>query len=223
MVSATQGKNSYTIEGVIYDRISTVLTVISNEYQDWYRKVGIEEADRVSKEATDIGSYVHDLASRDILGKKAEIKVKDFTNDEGVVDEIQLNAVTNCFEAYKLWRSERKFPENAILDFKTSRKVEKIYWMQLAAYWLAFMEKAQPTGVFSEHLVWSDMFGYAGTSDLICNAGGEMQLIVIRLDKDLGTYEQHVCMFSKLELSTKFLNTLDLYRFLKKENKDVLA
>lgn len=208
MVLATQRKDSYTIGGVEYDRVSSVLSVISNGLHEWYGEVGLAEAKRISKEATGIGERVHSLIQMDIEGKDVELAVDERSE------------VKSCFSAYLDWKLERGLPENAIVDFKTSKRVDKSYWLQLAAYWLAFLENGSETkGAFSEQVVWSDLFGYAGTADLICANGGQIELIVVRLDKDLANYEQHVCKYSRSELANKFLSTLELYRYFKKENK----
>jgi len=191
----------YRVGKVQMVSVTTALNIIDTGIGDWKAKVGAKEAGKISRESTGIGTKVHKLIDADIKGTVAEMPKK--------IPE----SVLTAFNAYKLWRSELKptilesekfvysdihsyagtcdaIGSECVYDFKTSKKIHPIYWLQLAAYAAAIMEMAAKEG----------------------RAVTIKRLVVIRLDKELGTYTVEERLMSE-DLLLSFLSTLRMWRF----------
>lgn len=157
------GKRHYkTPEGNVYPSVTTILSRLPNESLDnWQKRVGEAEANRVKSIAARRGSYLHEICEKYLLnedhpmrGQMPDVQAM-FRDIKHVIDRIdEVYAV----EA-QLYSDEHKFAGRcdvigtfdsypAIIDFKTTRssvdismdKVKK-YFMQLAAYSIAFEER----------------------------------------------------------------------------------
>lgn len=139
----------YERDGKTYERVTRILDYFATpELVDWKVRVGKAEANRVSKVALKFGSRVHELIEKD-----EEPTKKD--SDE----------VKNCVHAYSCWVRDNNYPhiENGktlycdkrmiagtpdammgetLIDFKTSREVKAINFIQLGGY--ASMMEIQP-------------------------------------------------------------------------------
>jgi genome maintenance exonuclease 1 len=160
-ITSPDGSRVYEVDGVKLPSVTTILSQTKSA-QDraslakWRAKVGNEEADRVIKESTDIGSKFH---------HNMENYIKHGTQPEGsVLVKLMSNIMINKGLANldEWWGVEcplytqglyagtadlvgvyKRLP--CIGDFKNSRKKKKIDWIkdyrcQLAAYALAHNE-----------------------------------------------------------------------------------
>jgi hypothetical protein len=139
--------------------VTTILSALPNpELDAWRERVGLEEAERISKEATTLGSYMHDMLEAHLRGLEFQ---RDGTDLETTAVEMakavrmfgwqKLNAVWGVevplhFNDLYAGRTDLigvydKKP--SILDYKTSKYFKPPthlvkYKLQLAAYTLAF-------------------------------------------------------------------------------------
>ena len=156
-----QGRRYFTPEGKTYPSITTVLSMLSKDsIKKWREKVGDEEANKISQQASTRGTAVHQLAE-DYLNNKEDWKkgampsnlfsfnqIKPILDEK--VDNIRLQEVflysdrletagqVDCIAEYE--------GQLSIIDFKTSRKPKKEEWitsyfMQAAFYAAAFYER----------------------------------------------------------------------------------
>ena len=154
-----EGRTYYTPDGN-YPSITTILGKTSNQIwlQKWREKVGEEEAARISKEATDRGTLIHEYAESyfnkediftNLVNESSDIRqmVKDLiTITELGVEEIwgQEQVLWNKKYGYAgrcdmvgIWKGKP-----SIIDFKTSKKTKYIkqikdYFIQCCAYAVA--------------------------------------------------------------------------------------
>lgn len=147
----------YTVDGV---RLPSVTTIISQMLPNpgivaWKLRVGEEEAQRVSKEATDWGTGIHALVEAVNRGKLADLSddqaalVAPYTrwHDENVelilgAEKMLVSRVhgyAGTTDAIAVMRGDR-YP--AILDFKSSKTAlgQDEWRLQLAAYVIAAQE-----------------------------------------------------------------------------------
>ena len=158
-----EGRTYFTPDGD-YPSITTILGKTANNVwlQKWKDKVGEEEAARISKEATDRGTLVHEYAeryfnndaliysdlanetsdviqmSKDLI-KIAETGVEEIWGQEQVLWSKKLAYAGRC-DMVGVWKGKP-----AIIDFKTSKKVKYIkqikdYFIQCCAYAVAHNE-----------------------------------------------------------------------------------
>lgn len=155
------GRKYYTPEGNAYPSITTVLSVMDKgALLEWRKRVGEEEANRVSKQATTRGTAVHKLAE-DYLNNEQDWQKGHMPTDmfsfkqiKSVLDE----RVNNIWFQEQFLYSDRlrcagqvdliaEFDgELSIIDFKTSRKPKKEEWItsyfiQTSFYAAAFYER----------------------------------------------------------------------------------
>lgn len=146
----------YTVDGKRLPSVTTVLTILANEgITAWKLKVGLAEAARISKEATDYGTAVHELFERVNKNNRGPFGEPDDTviapyiawYDENVA--AVLGAERLCVSrkhgyagtadgVVMLWGDTTA----AVIDLKTSKTPLGILeWrLQLAAYALALQE-----------------------------------------------------------------------------------
>lgn len=151
-----------------YPSITTILGATSNNsfLIKWRERVGDEEADRISKEATDRGTAVHDYIEKYFLqdenrnfsqyfidsGLSEEIvRIKQPTRD--IIRECEKNKFIPYAQEIPLWHPKLKYAGRvdgvglwndtlSIIDFKTSKKRKypsqiKNYYIQATAYAVA--------------------------------------------------------------------------------------
>lgn len=155
------GRRYFTPEGKSYPSITTVLSIVNKDsIKKWREKVGEEEANKVSTQASKRGTAVHQLAE-DYLNNKEDwskgampANVFSFNQIKPILDEninnIRLQEVflysdiletagqVDCIAEYDGVLS--------IIDFKTSRKPKEKEWItnyfiQAAFYAAAFYER----------------------------------------------------------------------------------
>jgi hypothetical protein len=191
----------YDVGGQHCVRVTAALGIVDTGLGDWKAAVGKAEAFRVSREASGIGTKTHNLIEKDIKSDKPENPRKADGKEAGI-----------AFGAYRLWRDEMKplierseqfvwspthkyagtmdvlggVDSDTVYDFKTSKKLHKSYWLQLAAYAAALMELDK-----TRKIKW---------------------LVVVRLDKELGTYREYRRAYSD-DLFHSFLASLRLWRY----------
>ena len=157
------GRTYFTPNGD-FPSITTLLGKTSDNQvwlQKWRDRVGEEEADRISKEATDRGTLIHEYAEKyfngedikpDLVHEKPDVREMTYNlikaGDRGI-DEIWAQEVA-------LWSSSLKYAGRVdlvglwkgiptIVDFKTSKKKKNVkqikdYYVQCAAYAYAHNE-----------------------------------------------------------------------------------
>lgn len=156
-----KGRKYFTPEGNAYPSITTVLGVLSKEgIIAWRKRVGEEEANKISRQAATRGTAVHKLAE-DYLdnvegwNKNAmPANIASFNDLRKILDE-RLDNV--WFQEEFLYSDKLKTAgqvdciaefdgQLSIVDFKTSRKPKKAEWItsyfiQASFYAAAFLER----------------------------------------------------------------------------------
>ena len=169
-----EGVRHYREKGstIAYPSVTSVLSFINGpKFADWRRRVGEEEANRVTKHATTRGTNLHTLFehylnNEDITGlKEWEVPLVNLMFraakphlakhvDNIYQQETQMSSDRLCLagtvDLICEWDGEL-----AVVDFKTSAKTKPEAWLegyfvQLSAYWAMFSEK---TGVVPKKLV----------------------------------------------------------------------
>ena len=160
--STPQGRQYVGDDNVPVPSVTTVLDKTSDKTAliAWRKRVGEEEANRVSKESAGLGTKVHNAIEKHILGETVEFgtnmvsvmakQMSDLVINEGFtnIDEVWGTEIgliapglyagtTDCVGVHK--------GEEAIIDFKTSKKIKKEEWiedyyLQCCAYALAHNE-----------------------------------------------------------------------------------
>jgi genome maintenance exonuclease 1 len=158
------GRKYFTPEGNAYPSITTVLSVMDKDgLVEWRKRIGEEEANRISTQAATRGTAVHKLAE-DYLNNEENwqkghmpANLFSFNQVKKILDE-RVNNV--WFQEQFLYSDNLKCAgqvdciaefdgELSIIDFKTSRKPKKRSWIrgyeiQASFYAAAFYER---TGV----------------------------------------------------------------------------
>ena len=169
-----EGVRHYREKGstIAYPSVTSVLSFINGpKFADWRRRVGEEEANRVTKHSTTRGTNLHTLFehflnNEDITGlKEWEVPLVNLMFraakphlakhvDNIYQQETQMSSDRLCLagtvDLICEWDGEL-----AVVDFKTSAKTKPEAWLegyfvQLSAYWAMFSEK---TGVVPKKLV----------------------------------------------------------------------
>lgn len=169
-----EGVRYYKVDesGMAYPSVTSVISFITGDkFTAWRAKVGIEEANRVTKHATNRGTKLH---------RVFEVYLQN--GDYQSLDEYKEPLIELMFKAAKFYLDTRldavyqqETPmfsdklclagtvdlicevdgELAIVDFKTSQKSKPEAWLedyfvQLSAYWAMFSER---TGIVPKKLV----------------------------------------------------------------------
>lgn len=147
-----------TPEGAKYPSVTTVLAAYNMKaIMDWRKRVGEEEANRVSKQASGRGTRIHTLCEDYINNKevtfKSPLDIETFNSFKPVLhrinnvyaqelrmysDHLRIAGTVDCIGEFD--------GKLAVIDFKTARKAkikEQIenYFMQAAAYAIMFEER----------------------------------------------------------------------------------
>ena len=125
---------------------------------NWKERVGVQEANRIKKDASSRGTSMHAYLEKFLLGK-LNLELIEFTEDKSklMADEIIENGIKNKLS--EIWGTEatlyypRKYAgtcdacgvyegQESIIDFKQSNKLKREEWiedyyLQLGAYSLA--------------------------------------------------------------------------------------
>lgn len=140
------GKRFYALpDGSHVPSVTTILSATSHEHLDaWRARVGHAEADKITTQAKNRGTAIHNLAERYLLndddyGQGAmPVNLSDFQKLRKVIDE---NIDNISAIEHPLWSTRLKTAGRtdliaewqgrpAIIDFKTSRKLKKAEWIQ---------------------------------------------------------------------------------------------
>jgi hypothetical protein len=155
------GRKYFTPDGNAYPSITTVLSILSKDaIMAWRARVGAEEANKVSRQASTRGTAVHSLAEdyvnnvEDWKGKHMPANVATFNTIRPILDK-RLNNI--WMQEVFLYSDKLKTAgqldcigewdgELAIVDFKTSKRVKKreditSYFIQMCFYAAAFLER----------------------------------------------------------------------------------
>jgi len=152
------GKRYYTLEdGTRLPSVTTVLGAQKKQaIMEWRKRVGEEEANRVSKKATSRGTNVHTLCERylnnESLGSVMPDAVEMFRSLKPLLNRIDNIHYQEC----ALWSKQLGMAgrvdcigefdgELSVIDFKTSKKIKHIshiedYFWQTAAYGIMYEE-----------------------------------------------------------------------------------
>jgi genome maintenance exonuclease 1 len=156
-----KGRRYFTPEGKAYPSITTVLSILNKDkIQEWRKKVGEDQANRISQQAATRGTAVHSIAE-DYLNNKEDYSkghmpsnLFSFKQLQPILDE----RVNNVWMQETFLYSDRlecagqvdciaEFDGKlSIIDFKTSRKPKKEEWItnyfiQASFYSAAFYER----------------------------------------------------------------------------------
>ena len=156
------GRTYFTPDGA-YPSITTILgkTADNTWLQRWIERVGEEEAARVSKEATDRGTLVHEFAERHFNGEyitdellAQTLDVRQMSHDLIKMAESGIEEVWG--QEQVLWSNKYRYAgrtdmvgiwkgKPTIIDFKTSKKKKYVkqitdYFIQCCAYAVAHNE-----------------------------------------------------------------------------------
>lgn len=155
------GRKYFTPEGAAYPSITTVLSILGKEeIIAWRKRVGEEEANKISRQASTRGTAVHKLAE-DYVDNKPDWKGKHMPSNIATFNTLRpiLDAKLNNVwmqEAF-LYSDKLKTAGQvdcigewdgvlSIIDFKTSKRVKKEeditnYFIQMCFYAAAFLER----------------------------------------------------------------------------------
>ena len=156
------GRTYFTPDGK-FPSITTILGKTANQtwLQAWKDRVGEEEANRISKKATDRGTLVHEYAEKffnkeDIYGDLANESRDVIQMTKDLIRCVEKDVTDIWGQELVLWSKDLKFAGStdmvgkwkgipAIIDFKTSRKKKYIkhikdYFIQCTAYAYAHNE-----------------------------------------------------------------------------------
>ena len=158
------GKRYYlTPEGKKYPSVTTVSSIFAKEgIIKWRKRVGEEEATKITTQAATRGTAVHKICEdyinndSDYLKKQMPANIQSFNDIKPVIDECINNVVMQECPLYSdylevagtvdciaEWNGKL-----SIIDFKTARKPKKKEWienyfMQTAAYAVMFEERTK--------------------------------------------------------------------------------
>jgi|TARA_B110000858_G_scaffold67913_1_gene78918 genome maintenance exonuclease 1 len=147
-VTTAEGRKYIGDDNIPVPSVTTVLDKTSDKTAliAWRKRVGDAEATRVSTEAAGLGTKVHNALEQYILGEDYEIKgnnfvsilARDMTNlmiNEGFssVDEVwgtEIGLIAPGLYAGTTDCVGMHGGEEAIIDFKTSKKIKPTKWVQ---------------------------------------------------------------------------------------------
>ena len=147
-VTTAEGRKYIGDDNIPVPSVTTVLDKTSDKSAliAWRKRVGDQEANRVSKESAGLGTKVHNALEQYILGEDYEIKgnnfvsilARDMTNlmiNEGFtgVDEVWGTEIGLIAPGLYAGTSDcigMHGGQEAIIDFKTSKKIKPAKWVQ---------------------------------------------------------------------------------------------
>ena len=156
------GRTYFTPDGD-YPSITTILGKTANQVwlQKWKEKVGEEEAAKISKQATDRGTLVHEYAEKYFNGKDIysdlSTETKDIIQMSKDLIKITESGVEEIWgQEQVLWSNKIRYAGRcdmigiwkglpSIIDFKTSKRIKylksiKDYFIQCCGYAVAHNE-----------------------------------------------------------------------------------
>jgi genome maintenance exonuclease 1 len=152
------GKRYYTLpDGTKLPSVTTVLGAQKKQaIMEWRKRVGEEEANRVSKKATSRGTNVHTLCER-YLNNDSLGDIMPDAKEMFVSLKPLLNRINNIhYQEVALWSTKLEMAGRvdcigefdgklSVIDFKTSKRIKSItsiedYFWQTSAYSLMYEE-----------------------------------------------------------------------------------
>jgi ATP-dependent exoDNAse (exonuclease V) beta subunit len=156
------GRTYHTPDGS-FPSLTTILGKTANNpwLEAWKARVGEEEAARVSREATDRGTLVHEIAERHFNGEDVLTSIHNLPADIRQMSQDLIKAVSIGIEEIYgqeqvLWSSKYRYAgrtdmvgiwkgKPTIIDFKTSKKPKQVtqirdYFIQCCGYAVAHNE-----------------------------------------------------------------------------------
>ena len=186
----TDSGRVYTTPDGKYPSITTVLSILSEDgIRAWRKRVGNEEANRISSQAATRGTKVHDMIEKYIVGedfaKDNLIALSNFQDIQPIIDKnlTKIHAVearlfskhlglAGTVDCVGIWDGKL-----SIIDWKTSKKYKRKEWcenyfMQASAY----------------AIMWEERTGQPIKQLVVCIAGDEGPQVFIE-DRDNWTEE----------------------------------
>ncbi len=162
-VTTDEGRKYVTPDEIELPSITTVLSILSRDsIAKWRKKVGEEEANRISKQASSRGTSVHTICEKyldndpDYLKGVMPNNIETFQSIRAIMDDA-IGTVyaqeaplysTHLGVAGRVDCVAEFNGQTSIIDFKTSRKFKKKQWchnyfMQESAYAIMWEERTQ--------------------------------------------------------------------------------
>jgi genome maintenance exonuclease 1 len=165
-IDSPEGRVYETPSGKRYPSVTSVLSMMDkSSLFEWRKRVGEEEANRVSQRAANRGTRIHTLCENYLLGKEPSADMFEQTMFSSLVphldkidnihalesklysDHLEVAGTVDCIAEYD--------GKLSVIDFKSSRRVKKKedipgYFIQTSAYAVAFEER---TGIAISRLV----------------------------------------------------------------------
>ena len=158
-----EGKRLYAVEDAHYPSVTTILSNQKKKkaiINKWRKRVGKEEADRVTKRSTTRGTNFHAICEDYIMNrldlekhKDSPLPVQMFRTSQSVIDRIDRPRLVESM----LWSDKLKIAGQvdiiaeldgvlSVIDFKTSKSPKKQYildgyFTQMCAYGYMFYER----------------------------------------------------------------------------------
>jgi len=158
-VDSPAGRVYQTPEGKSYPSVTAVTGLHGKQaILEWRKRVGEEEANRISARAANRGTRIHTLCEDYLSNKTPEVSMfdleaytsirKELDNIDNIhcletklySDYLQVAGTVDCIAEYK--------GKMSVIDFKTSKRVKSRedihnYFMQTAAYAVMFEERTK--------------------------------------------------------------------------------
>jgi len=165
-VEAETGRLYRTKEGRSYPSVTAVTGLYKkDEILEWRKRVGEDEANRISSRSARRGTSIHSLREAYLSNEPSEVSMFDIESFNSLVPELDKIINIHCLET-KLYSDYLQVAGTvdciaeykgklSVIDFKTSRREKKRdeihnYFMQTAAYAVMFEER---TGIPVSRLV----------------------------------------------------------------------
>lgn len=155
-VDTENGRLYQTPSGRAYPSVTSVLSILGKrEIMEWRKRVGEEEANRISGRATRRGTVVHSLCESYLLNEEVEpgpFDLDTFRSLQPLLDRInnihclETQLYSNYLQVAGTVDCIAEFDgKMSVIDFKTSTRVKSRddihgYFMQTAAYAVMFEE-----------------------------------------------------------------------------------
>lgn len=160
-----------TTNGTLYPSVTTVIGYSSDKsaLDEWRKRIGDQEADKISRIAGDRGTEVHDLCEKLVLNQEVDLKGSPFFASimYNQISKVLKERMNNVRGSELFLYSDRLKVAGAcdliadfdnkksIIDFKTSLKNKKKEWidnyfLQACLYSMMFYER---TGILHKQLV----------------------------------------------------------------------
>jgi len=159
-ITLSDGTRTYsTPEGKSYPSVTTVTGLLKRkQIFEWRKRVGEEEANRISAAASSRGTKIHKLCENYLSNEPAEPNLLQRTMFRAIKKELDNIDNIRCLET-TLWSDHLQvagtvdciadyYGKISVIDFKTSSRIKRAediqdYFMQCASYAVAFEERTK--------------------------------------------------------------------------------